>query len=131
MLKYEKETNLNMEEAEKKVTASLKEQGFGILTRIDVKEKMKEKLGVNHTPYIILGACSPRLAHQVLSKNQDVGYLLPCNVLVYKKEGKTVVGTVVPQRLLSLVSNEEGSCEEAIEAGEKLKKAIDSVEGEK
>ncbi len=125
MIKHEKETELSIEDAERKATEVLKKEGFGVLTRIDVSEKFKEKLGVDTEPYIILGACNPELAHRALQKNSDIGYLLPCNVLVYRKNGKTMIGTVLPKSLLSLVGKE--AAEIAEEAEKKLKKAIDAI----
>ncbi len=125
MIKYEKKTTLSIEDAEKKVTEALKQFGFGVLSRIDVREKLKEKLGVDTTPYIILGACNPALAHRALQENKDIGYLLPCNVLVYEQDGETIVGAVLPTTLLSLVGDDAQAI--ACEAEEKIKKAIDEV----
>ena len=75
------------EQAIETVGAALKEQGFGILTRIDVRETLKERLGVDFRPYAILGACNPKLANRALSSRADVGLLLPCNVTVEAAEG--------------------------------------------
>lgn len=89
-----------------RVRAALQEQGFGILTEIDVEQKLHEKLGVEFRPYLILGACNPRLAHQALGAEAELGTLLPCNVVVYAGEGETTVVTVMdPVAILGLVDN--------------------------
>ncbi len=83
----EKRVTDNYDTALEKVTAALKEEGFGILTEIDVKQAFKEKIGVDFCRYKILGACNPKLAHQALSKDFGIGVLLPCNVVVFEHEG--------------------------------------------
>lgn len=124
-MKHEKETQLSMAEAEEKVTTTLKEHGFGILTRIDVQAKLKEKLGEDTEPYIILGACNPGLAKQALDRNSDIGYLLPCNVIIYEKGETRYIGAVLPTELLSMVG---GDAEDvAQDAESKLIQAIEEV----
>lgn len=78
-----------------KVTGALKEEGFGVLTEIDVKETLQKKLGVPFRKYRILGACNPVLAHEALQKNLGVGVMMPCNVVVYEDDGGEVVVTAV------------------------------------
>lgn len=97
------------EEAIEKVTAALKEQGFGILTEIDVKATMKKKLDVDFKKYAILGACNPPLAHRALTTEPAIGLLLPCNVIVYEDEeaGGSVVSLVDPISMLGFVDNPE------------------------
>ena len=80
------ETGLSFDEAVKKVTETLKGQGFGVLTEIDAKKVLKEKLGLDRRPYKILGACNPHFAHKAIDMEPELGTLLPCNVLVYEKE---------------------------------------------
>jgi uncharacterized protein (DUF302 family) len=100
------ETKLSFDEAVKKVTESMKEQGFGILTEIDAKKVLKEKLGLDRKPYKILGACNPQLAHKAIDLEPDIGTLLPCNVLVYEKDdGAVVVSAMNPEAALKLVGN--------------------------
>jgi len=93
------------EQAIAKVTAALKEQGFGVLTSIDVQATLKQKLGVDFRPYTILGACNPPLAHKALSADLDMGLLLPCNVIVYAVEDGTVISIADPLAMLKLADN--------------------------
>jgi uncharacterized protein (DUF302 family) len=93
------------EQAIAKVTAALKEQGFGVLTSIDVQATLKQKLGVDFRPYTILGACNPPLAHKALSADLDMGLLLPCNVIVYAVEDGTVISIADPLVMLRLADN--------------------------
>ena len=90
------------EEALGRVTEALKVEGFGVLTEIDVRETLKKKLGVDFRRYKILGACNPPLAHQALSKELEIGVLLPCNVVVYEgDDGRAVVTTVDPMQTVA------------------------------
>ncbi|HEX9667673.1 MAG TPA: DUF302 domain-containing protein [Thermodesulfobacteriota bacterium] len=100
------ETKLSFDEAVKKVTESMKEQGFGILTEIDAKKVLKEKLGLDRKPYKILGACNPQFAHKAIDMEPEIGTLLPCNVLVYERDdGTVVVSAMNPEAALKLVGN--------------------------
>jgi len=96
---------LAYEQAIERVTAALKEEGFGVLTEIDVKATLKKKLGADFRKYVILGACNPPLAHQSLNAELDVGLLLPCNVIVYEDNGGSVVSIVDPISMLGVIEN--------------------------
>ena len=100
---FTRTVNLPYEAAVQRVTEELRKQGFGVLTTIDVKETLKQKLNVEFTKYVILGACNPPLAHRALEVEMNIGLLLPCNVIVYEKEGKTVVGAFDPMTMVPLV----------------------------
>lgn len=93
------------EQAIARVTAALKEEGFGVLTTIDVRATLKQKLGVDFRPYTILGACNPPLAHKALSADLDMGLLLPCNVIVYAVEDGAVISIADPLVMLKLADN--------------------------
>lgn len=100
--------NIPYEEAIEKATAALKEEGFGVLTEIDVKATLKKKLDADFRRYIILGACNPHLAYQALQNELEIGLLLPCNVIVYETdEGQSVVSIVDPISMLGVVNKDE------------------------
>jgi len=123
--------NMPYEQAVEAVKAALKSEGFGVLTEIDVKKTLKEKLGADFRPYIILGACNPSLAHKALSNDLDIGLLLPCNVVVYQadypeagEQGQwSVIKAMDPVVALGQVSV-EGLGEVATQARAKLERAL-------
>jgi uncharacterized protein (DUF302 family) len=100
-------TPLSFHEAVERVRAELKTEGFGVLCEVDVQATMREKLGVEGEPYLILGACNPPLAHQALQAEPELGALLPCNVVVYQRGGETRIAAIDPERMLSIVDNDE------------------------
>ena len=102
-----RDTELPFDEAVEKTRGLLQEAGYGILSEIDVKAKLEEKLGIEREPYVILGACNPPLARQGLDAEPDLGTLLPCNVVVYSKDGRTRVAAVEPGKMLSVVGNDD------------------------
>lgn len=112
-----------------RVTAALKEQGFGVLSDIDIQQAMKEKLGVAMPAYRILGACNPPLAHRALQAEPEVGLLLPCNVTVREQaDGSIAVGFLDPQMMVQLTSN-PGIASVADEAGQRLDRARQKLAG--
>lgn len=100
-----KTVNLSYDQAVMKVTEELQKEGFGVLTTIDVKETLKKKLNVDFKKYVILGACNPPFAHQALTAEEQIGLLLPCNVIVYEKGGSTVVAAFDPMAMTKLSDN--------------------------
>lgn len=107
---FGKTVAMSFADAEKKVREELLQEGFGILTEIDVKKKFAEKLQRDFREYIILGACNPAMAYEAFGKELDIGTLLPCNVIVYTRDdGKTAVVIMDPEAALSLIANSEVS----------------------
>lgn len=104
---YSKEVDYDFDTAVQKTTEELKKEGFGILTTIDVKAKMKEKIGEDMDDYIILGACNPPSAYKILRMEIEIGLLLPCNVIVYKKNDKVHVSAIRPTQAMSMVDQPE------------------------
>ena len=123
---FSKTVALPYDEAVAKATAALKEQGFGVLCEIDIKEKLKEKLGVDFRRYTILGACNPPLAYKTLQEEINIGLLLPCNVIVYEadKAGESVVAAIDAKTMLSVVTDNPTLEAVATEVNEKLHRVI-------
>jgi uncharacterized protein (DUF302 family) len=120
--------DLPYEQAIERTRAALKEQGFGVLTEIDVKATMKAKLDAEFRPYVIMGACNPPLAHRALSADLGIGLLLPCNVVVYDNlDGTSTVEAMDPQAALGLVGDNPAIAEVASEARARLRLAIDAL----
>ncbi|MGD9934414.1 MAG: DUF302 domain-containing protein [Dehalococcoidia bacterium] len=118
-----RELAIGYEEAVAKTKDALKEQGFGVLTEIDVKATLKAKLDADIDPYIILGACNPPLAHRAITADPEVGLLLPCNVVVRTAGGKTIVEAMDPAAAMGIVGNPAVESV-ANEAKERLEKAL-------
>jgi len=119
--------NISYEDAISKVTDALKEEGFGILTEIDVKATLKKKLDVDFRKYVILGACNPPYAYRTLKADLDVGLLLPCNVIVYETDDKKAcISAINPISALEVIKNEELR-KIAEEVTSKLRRVVDKV----
>ena len=118
---------VSVDQAIDRITAALKTEGFGVLTRIDVKETLKAKIGADFRRYVILGACNPHLAFKSLSVELGLGLLLPCNVTVFEgDEGETVVQVVKPQAMFEIIHKPELE-PLAAEADAKLKRALEAI----
>jgi len=123
---FTKELDIPFETLTGQVREALKKEGFGILTEIDVREKMKEKLGIDMNKYIILGACNPPNAYKAILAEENIGLMLPCNVIVYEKGSKTVLSVIRPTIAMQMIDNME--LQKAAEAVEgQLKKSFDAI----
>lgn len=120
-------TDLSPAEAERAIRDALAEEGFGILTEIDVRATLNAKLGIEYHPYKILGACNPNLAHGALEADERIGLLLPCNVIVAESDdGQTVVSVLDP-KVMERVAEAEEITEVAAEARARLERALASI----
>ena len=102
-----KKTSLPFEKTVERVIALLTEEGFGVLTKIDIQQKMKEKLGKEMGKYLILGACHPPSAYEAIQNEIEIGLLLPCNVIVYEKGGEVFVSAIRPSVAMGVVNNKD------------------------
>jgi uncharacterized protein (DUF302 family) len=124
---FTKKMDIPYEKVIEQAREALKKEGFGILTEIDVREKMKEKLGVDMKKYIILGACNPQNAYKAILAEENIGLMLPCNVIVYENGSKTVLSVIRPTVAMRMVDNAElQKVAEEVEA--QLKKAFDAIQ---
>ena len=124
---FSKTLKIDFDEAVEKVTESLKSEGFGVLTQIDVKETLKKKLDVDFKRYKILGACNPPYAYKALQAEEKIGTMLPCNVIVIDQgDGNTEITAVDPMASMAADKN-ESLAPVAIEIRSKLEKVIASV----
>jgi uncharacterized protein (DUF302 family) len=122
-----KTVDYSFNEAIQRATDALKTEGFGVLTEIDVKDTLKQKLNADFREYRILGACNPEFAHQALLKEDKIGTMLPCNVIVQvNPEGKVEVSAVDPKESMSAVQN-ESLADIAGQVREKLQRVIDNL----
>ena len=123
---FSKTLDLPFAQAIDKTTAALKEHGFGVLTRIDVQSTLKQKIGAELQPYVILGACNPKMAHQALQAEDKIGTMLPCNVIVQQIDGKTEVAAVDPVASMQAIQN-DGLTSIATKVREELKAVVQSL----
>ena len=123
---FSKMVDMSYEQTIEKVTAELKKEGFGVLTSIDVKETLKQKINVDFKKYTILGACNPPIAHRALLEEEDLGLLLPCNVIVYEKNGKTRVSIFDPMVMTWIIENDNMK-PIATEVQERLQRVLKAI----
>ena len=123
---FSKTIDLSYEQAIEKVTEALKKEGFGVLTSIDVKETLKQKINVDFKKYAILGACNPPIAHKALQEEEELGLLLPCNVIVYEKDDKTRVSIFDPMVMTWIMENDNMK-PIATEVQERLQRVLQSI----
>jgi uncharacterized protein (DUF302 family) len=122
------ELDMPLDDAVERTKAALKNEGFGVLTTIDVRQTLKEKLDVDFEPYVILGACNPPLAYRALQAEHELGLLLPCNVIVHEHDGRSIVSIVDPEQMLGFVGENPALREVAKEAAAKLRRVVDALE---
>ena len=123
-----KTVDLPYADAVSRTKEALKTEGFGVLSEIDIREKLHEKLGVDVRPYVILGACDPALAHKALQAEPEIGLLLPCNVIVYAVDAsRSVVSAIDPDTMLSIIGDNPSVREIAADARTRLERAIAAI----
>ncbi|PKN66580.1 MAG: ABC transporter ATP-binding protein [Chloroflexi bacterium HGW-Chloroflexi-5] len=123
---FTKELNLTYGKVIELLREALKKEGFGVLTKIDIAEKKKEKPGIDMSENIILGARNPPNAYQAILIEENIGLLLPCNVIVYEKGDKTVLSAIRPTVAMQMVDNAELK-KVSVEVEGKLKRAFDAI----
>jgi uncharacterized protein (DUF302 family) len=120
-------TGIGMDEARARVTEALKREGFGVLTEIDLQATLKKKIDVDVAPYVILGACNPKLAHAALSAEAAIGLLLPCNVVVAQDGTDALIAAASPTAMFSVVADRAALAAIAGDAEARLRRAIETA----
>lgn len=120
------ELDFTYDDAIERVKDALKDQGFGVLTEIDLRQTLKDKLDIDVDPQIILGACNPQLAHRALEIDPRIAALLPCNVVVRTEDGRTVVEALDP-KLIAEIPGNPALAPIAEEAGQRIQAALDAL----
>jgi uncharacterized protein (DUF302 family) len=123
---FTKELDTGFEQAVRQVTENLEKEGFGVLSTIDVKEKFKQKLGIDFKKYVILGACNPVSAHKAIEAEENIGLMLPCNVIVYEKDNKVVIAAIKPTAAMQMIDNPELN-KIAADVETKIKRVIEAI----
>lgn len=118
---------IDLTEAKRRVTAALQGEGFGILTEIDVQKTLETKLGVAIDPYVILGACNPKLAHSAIGAEPGIGLLLPCNVVLTKDGDDVVVSAASPKAMFTVAGTTSGLEPIATEAESRIRRAVEAA----
>ena len=121
-----KKTDLSYKDTIDKIEEELKKEGFGILNNTDVKKTLKDKINVNYSNYFILGVCNPKFAYKALENQKDIGLFLPCNIVVYEDENKTIIKAINPEFSIGNLGNENLN-QIAIEIKEKLKRVLNNI----
>lgn len=126
---FSREVPLAFDDAVERTREALKTEGFGVLSEIRMDEKFKEKLGVEFRKYVILGACNPPLAYQVVQEDVNIGLLLPCNVVVYEADeaGNSVIAAVDAKAMMSVAGESPRMVTVSNEVGERLLRVIESI----
>jgi len=124
---YKKTVQYNFENAESKLRDSLAEQGFGVITEIDVKKTFQQKINKNFKKYKILGACHPHVAYEALSMDEQIGLLLPCNFVLWENEDRTTTIAAIDSRAQLSLSGKDELMQHAEEINVKLKNAVDNI----
>jgi uncharacterized protein (DUF302 family) len=118
----------SLSDVRERVTAALKNEGFGVLTEIDVQATLDKKLGVKTAPYVILGSCNPQLAYKALTSEPAIGLLLPCNVVVAQDGDDVVVSAASPKAMFAVVGDKgDALMAVAADAEERLRRAVESL----
>ncbi|NLI15687.1 MAG: DUF302 domain-containing protein [candidate division Zixibacteria bacterium] len=121
-----KRINCDYESVLEKLSPALKNEGFGILTQIDVRNTLKNKLDVDFPKYMIVGVCNPSLAYRALQSEINIGLMLPCNIIIYEKDGDTYIALAKPSAAMAAVDNP--ALEKIVaEAESRLVKVFDSI----
>jgi len=123
---FSKSLNVPFLEAVERTVDALKSRGFGILTRIDIQSVLKDKIGVDFHPYVILGACNPKMAHQALLAEDKIGTMLPCNVIVQEAGGESEVAAVDPVASMQAIQN-PALAAIAVKVREEFKAAVQAI----
>jgi uncharacterized protein (DUF302 family) len=120
---------LDFDQAVERTTAALRQEGFGVLTSIDLRQTLKQKLDVDFRRYVILGACNPPLAHRALQADLEAGLLLPCNVVVHEEdEGRTRVAAMAPIAMIATLGEQPELAAVATEADARLRRVLTALE---
>lgn len=123
---FSKDLTITFEKVKEMVTEELRQEGFGVLTEIDVQAKFREKLKVDFNKYVILGACHPASAYEAIRAEENIGLLLPCNVIIFEKAGKTTLSVIKPTAAMQMIDN-AALTDLALSIEAKLKKVFDAV----
>jgi uncharacterized protein (DUF302 family) len=126
---FTKEIDIDFNEAVKQTIEKLQKAGFGVLTNIDIKEKFRQKLGIDFRKYVILGACDPISAHKAIEAEENIGLMLPCNIIIYEKGNHVVISAIKPTIAMQMIDNPELN-KIAINVEAKIKHAFDDIQGE-